>query len=308
MPSDQPAKTSGRYTRSGVFSHLNLHVLFAACFIVTSCTTLPPKDLIPHLSNNGAKGVQLSSFGRFHFARYISYLPGQADERNLTIESFNANANEVYINIELRSVDEHTKNMAALTANDLLSVRDALNYILPFTMNRLRLRVVMIPDGFRYVKTKTVIFSGNNVSAEFAVRMNADSDTSRRNALRDIAHELMHVMFSINGISNKGAKLNGGSLEEEAIYTVENCVELRITGSTAGNPMAHHSSGFDASGLAQSNAVTSLVSGQHVDAAIAQLFAQDTRPITTDDPRAEKLEALCREAIDRLVTATDTQG
>lgn len=246
------------------------------------------------------------SLGSLHFARFTSYLPGPIDIENLSTEKISKRNNNVDINIELYGSDEHTKNMALLAADDLLAVRDALNYFLPFTMNRLRLRVIMVPDGLRYVKTKTAIFSGSNVSAEFAVRVNADSNTSRRGAIRDIAHELMHVMFAINGISSKGAKLDGGSMEEEAAYTTENCVELRIIGSTAADPTPL--TGFDASRFAPSVVVTSLASRQRIGAALAELFAQDTSPITTDDPRAEKLEALCRDAIDRLVTATDTHG
>jgi len=304
IPSDQPAKALGRRTRPGGFCHLNSRTFLAACLFIASCATLPPKDLIPHLNDNGAKGVQLLNFGQFSFARYISYLPGKMDAKDLPVERFSVNNNYATIHIELRGADEQTKNMAVLTANDLLAVRDALNDFLPFTMNRLRLRVVMIPDGFRYVKTKTVIFRASNVSAEFAVRMTTGAATSRRLVIRDIAHELMHVMLSINGVTSKDAKSDGGSVEEETIYTMENCVELRITGSTDGDPLADQNNGFDASGLVPSNAVTSLVSGQHVDAVLAELFAQDAGPITSDDPRAEKLEALCRDAIDRLVAAT----
>lgn len=306
--SDQTAKTPWRCFRPGVFRYFASRLLLAACLAITSCATWPPKDLRPHINDNGAKGVLLLTFGRLHFASNISYLPGKMDAKDLPVERFSVNNDYVTIHIELRGADEQSKNTAVLTANDLLAVRDALNNLLPFTMNRLRLRVVMIPDGFRYVKTKTVIFRGSNVIAEFAVRMTTGATTSRRLVIRDIAHELMHVMLSINGVTSKDAKPGGGSVEEETVYTLENCVELRITGSTVGDPLAHQNNGFDASGLAPSNAVTSLVSGQRVGAAIAKLFARDTSPITSDDPRAEKLEALCRDAMDQLVAATGTQG
>ncbi|MDX2299872.1 MAG: hypothetical protein NW204_09120 [Xanthomonadaceae bacterium] len=253
------------------------------------------------MANTGAKAVQVASLGRLHLARYTSYLPGEADARALPDAHFVATHGADAVDVQWPGAAPADHHFASVVAKHLLGLRNSLNQEMPFAIDSLRLRVILIPDGFRYAKTANRVFSGNHVSAEFAVRAGSHREQSMRLAVRDVAHELMHAIFSINGISSKAKEADGGSLEEEAIYTTENCIELRVIGSTAGDPLSSQSRRFDASRLGPTSATTSLVSGQRVDTALGGLFAPGSPPITADDPRAETLHSLCRQAIARLM-------
>src|SRR3546814_18663341 len=89
-----------------------------------------------------------------------------------------------------------------------------------------------------------------------------------------------------------------------AAYLIENCIELRVAGSTSGDPLSDDEKAFvtyASSQLPPSNSVTSVVSRGRVSDRIAELFVRNANPITTDDPRARKLGSLCKGALDRRV-------
>src|SRR3546814_8225280 len=94
-------------------------------------------------------------------------------------------------------------------ADGLLGVRPALKEIFPFSIDSLRLHVVALPSDVRYVKTVTLRFSGNDLAAAFALRVSKSSDSSARLAIRRVAHELVHVIMAIHGISSKGVEQIG---------------------------------------------------------------------------------------------------
>lgn len=278
---------------------------------MAACTTFPSKGVTPYLTDEGAIGVQVFSIGRFHVARYVNYLPGATDIKDLSVERFQVKRDKDLVQVDLYAADETTRNAARAMADGLLGVRAALYEIIPFPIDGLRLRVAALASDVRYVKTITLRFSGNDLAAAFALRVSDSSDRSARLAIRRVAHELVHVIMAIHGISSKGVEQDGGSLEEEAAYMIENCIELRVAGSTSGDPLSDDEREFvtyASSQLPPSNSVTSVVSRGRVSDRVAELFVRDANPITTDDPRARALGSLCKGAVDRLVATARSRA
>lgn len=304
-----PVAALGRVDRPRTWPVWASLLCLLACVFVAACTTFPSKAVIPYLTDEGAIGVKVFSIGRFHVVRYVNYLPGATNIEDLSVERFQVKRDKGLVQVDLYAADEATRNAARAMADGLLGVRVALNEIIPFPIDSLRLRVVALANDVRYAKTVTLRFSGNDLAATFALRVNKSSDSSARMAIRRVAHELVHVIMAIHGLSSKGVEQDGGSLEEEAAYMVENCIELRVAGSTSGDPLSDDEKAFvtyASSQLPPSNSVTSVVSRGRVSDRIAELFVGNANPITTDDPRARALGSLCKGAVDRLVTADRT--
>lgn len=298
----QAGPVSGRPSRPDTHAPWVLRWSFLFV-LVASCAPTPPKKLIPHLTEYGAHAIELSSIGKLRFARLSSFLTGPLETRGLASTRIAVNNRQSDIRVTALGSNAAVTDLARSTATRLLTLRDALNAVQPFAIDDVRLRITLVPSGYRYVKASTSLFYGNDISATLAVRAGNNAEVSTRLAIRDIAHELIHAVFAMNGVTSKQQQSDGGSLEEEAIYIAESCVELRVFGSTSGDPLAAQTRGFATSHLPASLAVTSLNSGQRADAALAHLFAEDPAPIVNGEPRAKMLDLICREAIGRVMRA-----
>jgi hypothetical protein len=222
-------------------------------------------------------------------------------QKILSHRHFTINENSSEINITTLGDDIYTGTMSEDLKVYAINLRSAINEVMPFKIRRFKLSISIIPDGYRSSKTSMRVFYGNDLSAKFEVRATSDAETSTRLAIRDVAHELIHAILAMHGVQNKNPGVDGTSLEEIAAYTLENCIELRVIGTTSGDPLASQSERLSTTGSTASPIITSLNSGVRVNATLAALFADGTPTISKDDPRAATLDAICQDAINRAI-------
>lgn len=305
-------KSTERQSRSIDLLRLVRPVLLIACVGLLSCAADMTRSLRKYdtATFNGAQielkalATQVFSLWNLHFANYTSYLSGTRDSSELPIERTRITSEHVAIHLEVLSTERATGELALQTAEHLNRLRAALNELFPFQIGKLRLHVVVVPDGYRYRKTRTVIFSGSNMSVAFAMRAKVadgnEVESSTREAIGGFAHEITHALFATHGLSQQRGL--GKRVEEDAAYLVENCVELRVMGSISKDPHNADNKALRAGGLdGPQYFMKSLDASIDINETLAQLYAKGAPTIAIDDSRALELLALCRESIKRVV-------
>lgn len=296
LESKQPWRT----LRHGCLHLIVCLVFFVSALSLNACAIhLPTKVGAPVSTNYTAYINNLVPIGNITYARYFSILHGSSDSQDLPSRLFVVKNDRSEIRVTVLGEVADAQWLAERYAQPLLGLRDALNDMLPFRIKRLRLSIVLVPDGYSYPGTAAIAFISNRfVSAKYALSASADTELSVRGAVRDMGHELFHVILAINHRSRTDDVQAGGTnIEEHAAYTVEYCFELRLMGSTT-----KHSTGFlRANGASPSPFAQSVNSGLQANADLASLFPEDAPPITPDDPRAKQLGAICRAAIERVL-------
>lgn len=292
------SRKPGQGIRPGFRRSNALAAALAASGLLTGCAATPPRDVLPHLSEYGAHAVQVTTVGGLHFARFISYLPGDqwqcapAVEMREVSDLDDARGRIQVIGFEQQ---EGVKEVAMEMASQLLGIPEALNFLLPFKMERIDLEITLIPEGCLYTMTDWRILRGQHIKAGFAFRAGENLTLTRRHVLRTVAHELFHTLLRMNGIPRGETSSPQHAKEEDAAVAIEACAELHITGSTSQGLWKDWD--IPEKEVAPSEAAVSLTAAARMHRIWGDLFSDDPSAENTMQQKVDQLHAICRDLV-----------